>query len=36
MWKRRGGGCLWTRPPCRSVAIRTGILPTVSPQNLQR
>nr|DAZ54116.1 MAG TPA: hypothetical protein [Caudoviricetes sp.] len=28
MWKRRGGGRLWTRPPCRSVAIRTGTPPT--------
>lgn len=21
MWTRRGGGCPWTRPPCRSVSV---------------
>nr|DAV19857.1 MAG TPA: hypothetical protein [Caudoviricetes sp.] len=29
MRKRRGGGCLWTRPSCRSVAIRTCTQPIV-------
>ena len=36
IWTRRGSGCLRARPLCRSVAIRTGTPPTVSPQNSQR